>query len=44
MVKLKPRSMLPLEDNDDGMGYYINGELLVTRHGLNVQVKNKDQV
>ncbi|GKV06452.1 hypothetical protein SLEP1_g18350 [Rubroshorea leprosula] len=38
-------SMPPLEDVDDGgMEYAVDGELLVTRHALNVQAKEDDEV
>ncbi|GKV07004.1 hypothetical protein SLEP1_g18816 [Rubroshorea leprosula] len=37
-------SMPPLEDADDGMEYAVDGELLVTRHALNVQAKEDDDV
>ncbi|GKV11590.1 hypothetical protein SLEP1_g22836 [Rubroshorea leprosula] len=36
--------MPPLEDADDGMEYAVDGELLVTRHALNVQAKEDDEV
>ncbi|GKV34681.1 hypothetical protein SLEP1_g43035 [Rubroshorea leprosula] len=36
--------MPPLEDADDGMEYVVDGELLVTRHTLNVQAKEDDEV
>ncbi|GKV00606.1 hypothetical protein SLEP1_g13273 [Rubroshorea leprosula] len=37
-------SMPQLEDADDGMEYAVDGELLVTRHALNVQAKEDDEV